>query len=333
MNKFDLLERALEQQKNPKKSEKPAEQLYTMSINARMVVCAPKDRVLVSIDYKNQEVYVAAVESGDPLMLNIFSKDVPDYIPDQDGQPCKNPRKDFHTLTIASSETEYFAPHPEYKWDQIARKKDLNKYIKGSMRDAGKKINFGCLYLMTAKTMSDTNCLNIEKCKQWIADFKSTYNVFNEWALKICKQAKLRGWIENSDGRVRYINDSNSKGDEDAGERMAVNAKIQGLSASISKLGQLEVVKAFEGTPARVLNLTHDEIVIEVPGKWELDEEASFEGEEFYPVFKVDDEAKHWAKIAEDCLSRAEEHYFRKINPNLDLQGLCESAYAPYWAH
>lgn len=183
--------------------------------------------------------------------------------------------------------------------------------------------------------MADTHFLPLKKCEEWLKNFKVSYPVFSEWAQKISNAAKLRGWINNSDNRIRFTNDSNSKGLDGAGERMAVNARIQGLAASITKRAQINILKAYQDTPARMLLLCHDEVVVEVPGKWTLNVDKSFDDEKkvFKPKFDVDEEAIHWASIAEKHLVEAEEYYFKLIRPDLELDGLCESEFAPYWAH
>jgi hypothetical protein len=78
------------------------------------------------------------------------------------------------------------------------------------------------------------------------------------------------------------------------------------------------------------------ELLIEVPGEWELDEENCFNDKgEFHPMFKISDEAKHWASIAASCLERAEEEVFRKIYKGDDFcfTGLTDTQIAPYWSH
>lgn len=78
------------------------------------------------------------------------------------------------------------------------------------------------------------------------------------------------------------------------------------------------------------------ELLIEVPGKWEVDALTSFtDSGEFVPKFTVNDEAKEWAAIASTCLEESEEYYFRKIYRGEDFcfKGLTETAFSPYWAH
>ena len=336
MDPFKLLEEAQKYQKTQEGKEKI--ELYTVNLNPRMTICARPGYVLSSLDYKNQELFIAAVASRDPVMLDVFSPAQPDYIydpKDPERKEYPNPKKDLHTLTTVGCEPSYFKDKPLWEWVKIAKTKGICPHIKGSLRDLGKIINFGAAYMITPQAMSDNNALKLEKCKKWLNDFQKTYSVFWAWAQRTAKIAKVRGWIDNADGRVRMINDFNSKGLDSAGERMAVNFMIQGLGASMAKRAQIEILKAFEDTPARMLGLCHDEIIIEVPGSWEIDEEASFDIENklFQPVFKRSEEAIYWTDIAYQCLVKAEEFYFSRLYPNADLKGLVEYEIAPYWAH
>lgn len=327
---FDLLKRTKQ------KREKQTDLLYKFTVNPRMLMMAKPGRVMCSIDYKSQELYVAAVVSNDPVMLQTFLPDTPKTIKGPDGKDYKNPKKDLHLLTAVSCEYSYFQGKPEWQWNDIARDESLCKHIKGSLRDAvGKRINFGSLYLQSAKSMANMHYVNEKTTKKWVQNFRDTYQEFTKWAEMVSRIAECRGWTANADGRVKWALETNSKGSEDGAARMAVNAAIQGLSASMAKRGMVEALKELAGSPAKILNITHDELVLEVPGEWEIDEEASFNdiARTFHPVFKISDEAQKWGNIAAKCLEEAEEFYFSRMLPELNLPGMTESAYAPYWAH
>jgi hypothetical protein len=106
---------------------------YTM----RSCIVAPAGKLMLSVDYSNQEVYIAAVSSGDQLMLNCFLDSVPDKI-EHEGTLYPNPLKDFHTMTgkncIAPQEFDDNAPHT---WVDIATNHPTN------IRKKGKVTNFG----------------------------------------------------------------------------------------------------------------------------------------------------------------------------------------------
>jgi DNA polymerase-1 len=67
-------------------------------------------------------------------------------------------------------------------------------------------------------------------------------------------------------GRRRYLPDLASRNPRvrSLGERMALNAPIQGSAADIIKLAMVEVDRALEGRPARMVLTVHDELVVEV---------------------------------------------------------------------
>lgn len=83
--------------------------------------------------------------------------------------------------------------------------------------------------MCSPKTLSELLYQDLKKCEQWIKSFRNTYQKFAAWADNIAKVGEVRGWIRNSDGRLKYCNESNSKGSENSAGRLAVNTRIQGL--------------------------------------------------------------------------------------------------------
>lgn len=308
----------------------------TINLNPRHVVTAPAGRVILSLDYKNQEVYVASVESGDKSMLQCFSTSVPDTIL-HEGIEYSNPDKDMHTLTAATCcYPELFKGKEKWEWDSIARNPDLIKG-KGNARDRGKLTSFGIIYGQTAKKMAELNYLPVDVCEQWIKNHRKQYAAFHSWFSYNQKLAEARGWARNADGRIRWCNESNAN-DSSIGSstgRIGVNFKIQGVCSSMIKLALINLYKALKGTEARLIGLVHDEIIIESPGTWELDPiKTKMHNGCISPAFIVSKEAKEYAQLAAKVMIEAEEYYFKLIRPELtDLKGLVDYNIAPFWKH
>lgn len=76
------------------------------------------------------------------------------------------------------------------------------------------------------------------------------------------------------------------------------------------------------------------EILVEVPGEWDIDKEKSFDTEgNFSPVFIYNDEPYKWQKIIQYEMERAEEYYFKLMSSRTDLKGKTSAELAPFWKH
>ena len=67
-----------------------------MSLGARSVIWAPKGRCIGALDFSGQELMIAAVLSGDPIMLSTFRS--PEQIMHSTGVLVDNAAADLHTL-------------------------------------------------------------------------------------------------------------------------------------------------------------------------------------------------------------------------------------------
>jgi len=317
---------------------------YYIKLNPRTLIQAPEGYVLVSADYASQELRIAAAVSGDPVMLKSFLDDcpeAPDKIPvpeDYDGEYKnhealgKNPEKDLHTMTAHASFGQYFINRPKYEWCCISREIKVNGT---AIRKWAKFISFGTIYMQSAQTMSDLHKVPVKETKQWIKGFNDKYKVFYEWQQTQAQLGAARGWTRDGLGRWRWCNESNSKGKDNSGDRLAVNHLIQGLAAGQTKLACNTLLDELANTKARIVGIIHDEILVEVPGKWKFRDDAYDELGRLvnYTCVEVDDEVKHYMNVIVDCMEEAQTYTFNKINPNLGIKGKAEAAAAPFWLH
>jgi DNA polymerase-1 len=85
----------------------------------------------------------------------------------------------------------------------------------------------------------------------------------------IVSTARNTGYTETLLGRRRYLPELSSGNfrERQSGERMALNAPIQGSAADIIKKAMIDLDSALEqsGTGAAMLLQVHDELVIEAP--------------------------------------------------------------------
>lgn len=101
------------------------EHYVKLLLTPRHGIVAPKGYSIVSLDFKNQEIYIATWLSQDPKFLTVFSE--PETIT-VDGIEYKNPDADLHTLTAAyCCFPQLFSGQPKHLWREIADNPDLIK--------------------------------------------------------------------------------------------------------------------------------------------------------------------------------------------------------------
>lgn len=199
-------------------------------------VAAPGYR-LVSLDYSQVELRIAAGLSGDEKLVQVFKTG-----------------GDIHTA-VAS---EVFNVPPEM--------------VDAEMRRRAKVINFGILYGMGVNALRETLGDGVTRdeaalfLKRYFQDFPGLAHYLE---LKKAEAAQ-RGYTETLFGRRRLFTGLSSPlpGVRAQAERMAINAPIQGTAADIIKKAMVDtermVHKRGWSDDARLLLQVHDELVYEV---------------------------------------------------------------------
>ena len=196
---------------------------------------AEKGYKLVSFDYSQIELRIAAFLSGDKKLIDIFKK----------GQ-------DVHTAVSS----EVFGVKPD----------DVTK----EMRGRAKVINFGVMYGMGVTALQKNIGTNREDAQKFLDEYFLKFSGLAEYLEKIKRETAQKGYTETFFGRRRYFPDIHSKLPfmKASAERMAVNAPIQGTGADMTKLAMIEVDQFLEKNnmkkDVRLLLQVHDELVYEV---------------------------------------------------------------------
>jgi hypothetical protein len=295
--------------------------------------------VFIDLDFRNQELYIAGVLSQDKTFLRALLEE-PEYKTIEiDGKEVTypNPAADLHTLTTKDCcFPEFFIGVPEHKIVATAKDEALIKQ-KGAPRDYGKVTNFGIAYFQTAKAMADLNYLPEEECAQWIERHEATYVQFHSWAKQEKELAAARGWVANDwSGRIRWVQEENSKAAGASPGRSGVNFKIQSLGADIGKLALVKLLKESLRTPIkiqrfRIRAFIHDEVLITAPGRCWLDEaateKASAKAGAWTPKWAYDDQARETAERCKQLMEEAESEVLG------GYPGMASYSIGPYWVH
>jgi len=190
---------------------------------------APAGKKLVSADYSQFELRLAAVLSGDEKLVEDFNRGV-----------------DIHTKTAAE-----------------AFKVPFNK-VTAEQRRAAKVINFGVLYGMSAKGLADAADMSVPEAKAFIDRYFELRAPIKQKLAEILKQAREKGYVETFYGRRRPTPDVRSANFlvRAAAERAAQNMPIQGTEADLMKRAMILVDEALpEG--AELIMQVHDSLIVE----------------------------------------------------------------------
>ncbi|MFH1175444.1 MAG: DNA polymerase, partial [bacterium] len=206
------------------------------SVDIRKAFVAEEGFKIVSFDYSQIDLRVAAHISGDEKMIEAFMQG-----------------EDIHCATAR----EIFA---------IAEDKE----IFSEMRRVAKTINFGILYGMSSYGLSIRSDITQHNAKEFIGRYFERFSGVAEYIKNAKEEAKKKGFVETIFGRKRYVKELQSRNWQlrASGERMAINMPIQGTSADIVKIAMRDVwswlEKLGEKENIKILLQVHDELIFEI---------------------------------------------------------------------
>ncbi len=156
-------------------------------------------------------------------------------------------------------------------------------------RSIAKSINFGLVYGMGSKKLSETLNISLNEAKSYIEAyfkrFPSIKDYLNRMKEEILKTSKAFTLL----GRYRVF-DFNGVNDYVKGNylREGVNAIFQGSASDLLKLGMLKVSERFKNNPSvRLLLQVHDELIFEIEEKNALELQQEIQrilNNEVYPL-------------------------------------------------
>jgi DNA polymerase-1 len=201
----------------------------------RKAFIADEGHKFLSLDYSQIDLRSAAILSKDPNLIDIFKKGI-----------------DVHTGVAA----------------KVFKIKDNEVTIE--MRRKAKTINFGILYGMGVTALKDSMKVDRKEAQQFFDEYKNTFPVLMDYLEKVKKDAERIGYTETLFKRRRQIPLLKSKLPflKSQGERIAINAPIQGTTADILKLAMIDINEYIESnnlsSQIKILLQIHDELVLEI---------------------------------------------------------------------
>jgi len=185
-------------------------------------------------DYSQIELRVLAHMSGDPFLVEAFRAG-----------------SDIHTATAARvwglSESE----------------------VTADQRRTAKMINFGLLYGMEAFGLADRLGISRDEAQQHMDAYFSQFVQVREFMSAVVTEARNQGYTTTLFGRRRYLPELKSDNFRirQMGERMALNAPVQGTAADIIKKAMIDLDASLrsEGLASTLILQIHDELILESP--------------------------------------------------------------------
>ncbi len=204
-------------------------------------VFVPKEGcVFVDADYSQIELRILAHCSGDEQLIQAYRE-----------------ARDIHRMTASQV---FHTP-----FDEVT---DLQR------RNA-KAVNFGIVYGISSFGLSQDLSITRKEAAQYIEHYFETYPGIKKFLDDSVAHAKEKGYAVTLFGRRRPVPELKSSNfmQRNFGERVAMNAPIQGTAADIIKIAMIGVNEELKkrNMKSRLILQVHDELLIEAEGS-EVDE-------------------------------------------------------------
>jgi len=189
----------------------------------------PEGRRLVIADYSQIELRILAEFSGDRGFIEAF-----------------NSGADLHRVTAA----QVF----NAQLDQVTKEQ----------RDFAKRLNFGVVYGIGAQRFALMTGLSVSEAENVLRRYFGTYRGLDTYLRDAANRAVSERQARTASGRlVRFRYDENDRQQVSMTQRNGKNTPIQGTSADILKRALRLLKDELAETNAQIVNIIHDEIVVE----------------------------------------------------------------------
>lgn len=133
------------------------------------------------------------------------------------------------------------------------------------LRRRAKGINFGLLYGMESFGLAERLEISREEAARHMEDYFAQFPQVRDFLDRMVDDARRTGFTTTIFGRRRYLPElaADDYRVRQMGERMALNAPVQGSAADIIKLAMVELDRRLPEVEAALLLQVHDELVLE----------------------------------------------------------------------
>jgi DNA polymerase-1 len=200
----------------------------------REAFIAPPGHVLLSVDYSQVELRLAAALAGIEALKSAFEAGT-----------------DIHALTAA----QVF----DLPLEQVTPE----------LRRQAKAVNFGIIYGISGWGLAKQLGCSQGEANDFIRRYMTRFPELQRYMDAKKDEARALGYVKTLMGRKCFISGIHDKNGAVRGfaERQAINAPLQGTAADIMKIAMARLPRALgaAGLNAKLLLQVHDELVLEVP--------------------------------------------------------------------
>lgn len=220
--------------------------------NTGKFVSYEEPRVVIAIDFSQQELRILASESGDEVMQSAY---------------IGADRKDIHSLTGSGiAKMDY----PKYAKILADEDNPQHKEMHAIRKKPAKQTNFLIAYMGTAFTLSTKLIIPYDAADEMMESTFSLYPGIRAWQEEMGKFSRVHGYAQTAYGNRRHLNGRIFASEDKVRRRMerqAANSVIQGTAADILKivLAQADKTRLFKETNSILLAPVYDEITASVP--------------------------------------------------------------------
>ena len=196
-------------------------------------VFVPKEGcVFVDADYSQIELRILAHCSGDEQLIQAYRE-----------------AQDIHRITASQV---FHVPFEE---------------VTDLQRRNAKAVNFGIVYGISSFGLSQDLSITRKEAAQYIENYFDTYPGVKHFLDEQVAHAKKNGYVVTLFGRRRPVPELKSSNfmQRSFGERVAMNAPIQGTAADVIKIAMIGVARELKnrGLKSELILQVHDELLIE----------------------------------------------------------------------
>lgn len=198
----------------------------------RKVFIPQEGYTFVDADYSQIELRILAHCSGDEALIHAYRE-----------------ARDIHRMTASQV---FHIP-----FDEVTETERRN----------AKAVNFGIVYGISSFGLSQDLSITKKEAAKYIDSYFETYPGIKRFLDDAVAHAKEMGYVVTLFGRRRPVPELSSSNfmQRSFGERVAMNAPIQGTAADIMKIAMIGVNRAFKENhmKSRVVLQVHDELLVE----------------------------------------------------------------------
>ncbi|MBL4930316.1 DNA polymerase I [Clostridium paridis] len=191
------------------------------------------DDLILSADYSQIELRVLAHMSGDDNMINAFKEDI-----------------DIHTKTASEV---FKVPLEE---------------VTSLMRGRAKAVNFGIVYGISDFSLAQDLGITKKEAGEYMSIYFDRYPKIKGYLNGVIEKANEDGYVHTILNRRRFIPEikASNKILKALGERLAMNAPIQGSAADIIKIAMIKVYDKLreKNLKSTLILQVHDELILNV---------------------------------------------------------------------